>query len=195
MCWRHLVLPWANQYVFLTEKFFLSYVNETMYLLWNLPFFKMVLPKTNYFFFFFLFSTLGLIMAQETSIHVNCFMAGGWHTLVHPISKMHIVGAGPGETPSALRCLSYLINKLANRHKTPCQKLARGHSFCPFLMSMSAAFSLSLSLLYFNKILLPKRFQWGSLVSCPGSNSSPPETTNPGIAHSSQQEPVGSFQK
>jgi len=97
-------------------------------------------------FFFFLFSTLGLIMAQETSIHVNCFMAGGWHTLVHPISKMHIVGEGPGETPSALRCLSYLINKLANRHKTPCQKLARGHSFCPFLMSMSAAFSLSLSL-------------------------------------------------
>ena len=63
---------------------------------------------------------------------------------------MHIVGEGPGETLSALRCLSYLINKLANRHKTPCQKLARGHSFCSFLMSMSAAFSL-----YFNKILLP----------------------------------------
>ena len=59
---------------------------------------------------------------------------------------MHIVGEGPGETPSALRCLSYLINKLANRHKTPCQKLARGRSFCPFLMSVSAAFSLSLSL-------------------------------------------------
>ena len=56
------------------EKFFLSYVNETMNLLWNLPFFKMVLPKNN---FFFLYSTLGLIMAQETSIHVNCFMAGG----------------------------------------------------------------------------------------------------------------------
>ena len=31
--------------------FFLSYVNETMYLLWNLPFFKMVPPKTNFFFF------------------------------------------------------------------------------------------------------------------------------------------------
>ena len=29
--------------------FFLSYANETMYLLWNLPFFKMVLPKTNFF--------------------------------------------------------------------------------------------------------------------------------------------------
>ena len=31
------------------EMFFLSYVNETMHLLWNLPFFKMVPPKTNFF--------------------------------------------------------------------------------------------------------------------------------------------------
>ena len=42
-----------------------------------------------------------------------------WHTLCRPISEMHIVERGPGETPSALRCLSYL-NKLANRHKTRC---------------------------------------------------------------------------
>ena len=56
---------------FLMEMFFLSYVNETVYLLWNLPFFKMVLPKT-----IFLFSNLGLIMVQQTSIHVNCFMFG-----------------------------------------------------------------------------------------------------------------------
>ena len=40
-----------------------------MYLLWNLSFFKMVPPKTNIFFL-----NLGLIMAQQTSIHVNCFM-------------------------------------------------------------------------------------------------------------------------
>ena len=33
------------------EIFFLSYVNETMYWLWNLPFFKMVPPKTNFFSF------------------------------------------------------------------------------------------------------------------------------------------------
>ena len=59
---------------------------------------------------FFLFSNLALIIAQQTSIHINCFMAGGWHTSCHPISKMHIVGEGSGETPSALRCLSYLIN-------------------------------------------------------------------------------------
>ena len=50
LCWGHLVPTWANQCVFLKEMFFLSYVNETMYLLWNLPFFKMVPPKTNYSF-------------------------------------------------------------------------------------------------------------------------------------------------
>ena len=49
------------------EVFFLHYVNETVYLLWNLPFFKMVPPKTN----------LWLILAQQTGIHINCFMAGG----------------------------------------------------------------------------------------------------------------------
>ena len=78
------------------EIFFLSYVNETMYLLWNLPFFKMVSPKTN----FFLFSNLGLIIAQQTNIHINCFMAGGWHTSCRPISKMHIVGEEPSERNS-----------------------------------------------------------------------------------------------
>ena len=36
------------------EMFFLSCVNEIMYLLWNLPFFKMVPPKTNFFSFSFL---------------------------------------------------------------------------------------------------------------------------------------------
>ena len=52
---------------------------------------------------FFVFSNLGLIIAQQTSIYINCFMAGGWHTC-HPISKMHIMGEGPSETPSALKC-------------------------------------------------------------------------------------------
>ena len=55
--------------------FFLSFVNETMYLLWSLPFFKMAPPKTNIF--FFLFSNLGLIIAQQTRIYINCLMAGG----------------------------------------------------------------------------------------------------------------------
>ena len=75
------------------EMCFLHYVTEAMYLLWNLCFFKMVPPETNFW----------LIIAQQTSIHINCFMAGGCHVSCHPISKMHIVGEGPDETPSALR--------------------------------------------------------------------------------------------
>ena len=56
LCWWHLVLPeliflklWANQLIFLMRMFFLSYINETMYLLWNLPFFKSDSFKTNFF--------------------------------------------------------------------------------------------------------------------------------------------------
>ena len=53
--WFHLNLtflkPWTNNAFFLMEMFFLSYVNETMYLLWNLPFFKIIPPKTNFFSF------------------------------------------------------------------------------------------------------------------------------------------------
>ena len=100
----HLVLPWANQCVFLMETFFLSYADETMYLLWNPPFFKMVPPET----FSFLKPWAHTDSTNQSS--VNCLMAKGKHTLCHPISKMHIVGQGPGKTPSALRYLSYLIN-------------------------------------------------------------------------------------
>ena len=58
---------------------------------------------------YFLFSNFGLIIAQQTSVHINCFMAGGWHTSCHPISKMHIVGEGPGETPSAIKWLIWIL--------------------------------------------------------------------------------------
>ena len=77
---------------------------------------------------FFLFSNLGLIIAQQTSIHINCFMARRWHTSCHPTSKMPIVGEGPGETPSALRCLSYLINNFLT-DLIHCERRALGSSF------------------------------------------------------------------
>ena len=140
--WFHLNLtflkPWANQCIFLMEMFFLSYVNETMYLLWNLPFFKMVSPKTNFW----------LIIAQRTSIHINCFMAGGWHTSCNLISKMHIVGEGPGETPSALKCLSYLINNFL----TDIKQLAKtsggvGGTLHPSFWCLCQKLSLSLFIL------------------------------------------------
>ena len=126
------------------EMFFLSYVNETIYLLWNLPFFKMVPPKTN----FFLFSNLGLIIAQQTSIHINCFTAGGWHTLRHPISKTHIVGERPGEPPSGLSYLSFLTDT------KQLVKTSGGST----LHAPSAVYvrSFLCPLLYFNKTLLHK---------------------------------------
>ena len=101
---------------------------------------------------FFLFSNLGLIIAQQTSVHINCFMAGGWHTSCHPISKMHIVGEGPGETPSALKCLSYLINNFLTDLKQP-PKLAGEAPSVPLLMSVSETFSVPF---HFNKTLLHK---------------------------------------
>ena len=131
------------------EMFFLSYVNETMYLLWNLPFLEMVPPETN----FFLFSNLGLIIAQQTSIHINCFTAGRWHTSCHPTSKMHIVGEGPGETPSALRCLSCLINSFLTDIKQLAETSKGGNFLIPFRCLCQ---KLSLSLFLFYKTLLHK---------------------------------------
>ena len=62
-------------------------------------------------------------------------------------------GKGPGETPSALRCLSYLIS----RFLTDTKQLAGvgGHSPSRLLMSMPEVFSV---LFNFNKTLLHKGF-------------------------------------
>ena len=62
------------------EMFFLSYVNETKYLLWNLPSFKLVPPKTNFSSFLNSWtnnSSKPAFISNKTSIHINCFMAGG----------------------------------------------------------------------------------------------------------------------
>ena len=53
------------------EMFFLRYVNETMYLLWNLPFFKSVLPKA----FFFSFLNTWADNGSTNQYSVNCSMA------------------------------------------------------------------------------------------------------------------------
>ena len=59
-----------------------------------------------------------------------------------------------------------VYNSIANTSK--------GVLFCPLLMPMSNAFSIS-----FNKTLLHKSSERSSLVSGPGLNSSPPEAKNP----------------
>ena len=87
---------------------------------------------------------------------VNCLMARGWHTLCHPTSKMHNVGQGPGKTPSALRCLSYPINSFLTDIKHFAKNQQAGPLPVPFWCLCQ---KLSLSLLYFNRTLLHKKFQ------------------------------------
>ena len=73
-----------------------------MHLLWNLTFFKMVPPKTNFFFS----QTLG------STNQYSCQQFYGWGMthLMPSYLKNAYVGEGPGETPSALSYPSYLIN-------------------------------------------------------------------------------------
>ena len=145
-----------------------------MYLLWNLPFFKMVPAETNFFSFL-------KHWADNSSINqysYQVFSLWGMTTSCHPISKMHIVGDGPGKTPSTLRCLSYLINSFITDIKHPAKDWQRGTLSAP---SWCLCQKLSLSLLYFSKTLLHKSSEWSSLVSGLGLNSSPLEAKNPSV--------------
>ena len=67
---------------------------------------------------------------------------------------MHIVGEGAGDTPSALRRLSYLINGFLTDIKHLAKTSREGRAFSiPLLLSVSEAFS---ALSHFNKTLLHK---------------------------------------
>ena len=135
----------------------------------------------------FLSSNLALIIAPQTSIHINCFMVGGWHTSCHSISKLHNVGERPSETPSALRGLSYLINSLlSNRHKTLLKLVGSrgGHSpphFCCLYQK------LSLSFLTLIKLCHTKAIEWSSLVPGPKPKPSSLEIMNPTLLTVSYQ--------
>ena len=109
-------------------------------------------------------------------------MAGGWHTSFHPISKINIVGEGPGETPSALRCLSYLINTFLTDIKQLVKTCKGGTLSAPFWCLRQ---KLCLSLSYFTKMVLYKSSERSSLVTGPRLNPSPPEAKNPSVFHGS----------
>ena len=97
------------------EIFFLSYVYETMHLLWNLPVFKMVLSKTNFFFFSVLKP-----WADNSSINQYSYqLFYGWGMTQLVPSYFENAYCGRGETPSALRCLSSLINSFLTGIKDP----------------------------------------------------------------------------
>ena len=101
-------------------------------------------------------------------------MAGGWHTSCHPISKMHIVEEGPGETPSALRWLSSLNNSFLTEMK-PLAKTSAGALSVPLLMSMSESFSVAFHTVI--KLSYTKGLEWPSPVPGPEAKSSS-EITN-----------------
>ena len=150
-----------------------------MYLLWNLPFFKMVPPKTN----FFLFSNLGLIIAQQTGIHISWFMAGGRTHLGLSYLKNACCGRGAWWNSLSLEvCLSYLINTFLTDIKQLVKTSNGGTLSAPFRCLCQ---KLCLSLLYFNEMVLHKSSERSSLVTGPRLNPSPPEAKNPGVFHGS----------
>ena len=102
-------------------------------------------------------------------------MSGGWNTSCHPISTIHTVGEGPGETPSALRCLSYLINNFLTDIKQ-LAKTSTGALPIRLLISMSEAFYVPFYTLI--KLSYTKALEWSSLVPGPETKSSSSEITN-----------------
>ena len=70
---------------FAYENILLSYVKKDLHLLGNLPFFK---------------------------IHVNCFMAWDDSPGANVISKLHVVGEGPGASLWVLRLFLSVISRL-----------------------------------------------------------------------------------
>ena len=99
---------------------------------------------------------------------------------------MHIVGEGPGETPSALRGLSYLISSFLKDIKH-LPKTSKG----AFFLSPSDVYVRSFPYIYYILIkdCYTKSSKQSSLISNPGSKSSPLEVINPSKTHSSQQKP------
>ena len=87
------------------KMFFLSCANETMYLLWNLPFFKMVPPKTN----FFSFLKTWADNSSTNQYSYQSFYGWGMAHLAILARKCILWEMGLVKV-SALRCVSYLIN-------------------------------------------------------------------------------------
>ena len=103
------------------EMFFLRFVNEAMYLLCNLPFFKVVPPKTN------IFSFLKPWADNSSKNQYSYQLFYGWGmTHLMPSYLKNV-----GETPSALRYLSYLIESESESRYQLCPTLCKPMD-CPW---------------------------------------------------------------
>ena len=87
---------------------------------------------------------------------------------------MHIVGERPDENPSALRCLSYLINSFLTYIKQ-LAKTSKGTLSIILLMSLSEASSVPF---HFNKLCYTKALEGSSLIPGPKVKYLSSEITN-----------------
>ena len=144
-----------------------------MYLLWNLPFFRMVPPKTNFFFFSFLKPWADNRSTNQYSYQL--FYGQGMTHLMPSYRKNAHCGRGAWWNSSALRGLSYLINNFQT-DINQLAKLAKGALSIPLLMSMSEYFSVPFYILI--KLCYTKALECSSLVPGPEVKSSSSEITN-----------------
>ena len=110
----------------------------------------MVPPKTN----FFSFLKPWADNSSTNQYSYQLFYGWGMTHLVPSYLKNACCRRGAGETPSALRCLYYLISNFLTDIKHLAKDLAGGTLSAPFWCLCQKR---SLSLLYFNKALLPEK--------------------------------------
>ena len=146
------------------EIFFLSHVNETMYLLWNLSFFKPVPPKITFW----------LITAQQTTTPINCFTARD-DTPVPSYLKNAYCGRGGRWNSLSLEVPVLTADSFLTDIKPLAETSTGGPLPVPLLMSMSEAFSVPFYTLI--KLCYTKALDWSSLVPGPEVKSSS-EITN-----------------
>ena len=107
-----------------------------MYLLGNLPFFK-------------------ITWLSQTIDMSQLFYGPSWLALCQCYLKMHVVGDGPGASLWVLRHFLSLISSLSLLMGISllAEKLARGHTFCPLLMCQKPSLFYILIKLYYTKSL------------------------------------------
>ena len=130
---------------FSMKMFFLSCANETMYVLWNLPFFKMVPPKTNFF------SFLKTWADNSSTNQYSYELFYGWGMAHLAVLAPMLWERGLVE-PAALSCVSCLINGFLTGVKQ-LVKDQRGHSPSPSDVCVGRVLC---PFSYFNKTLLHK---------------------------------------
>ena len=106
----------------------------------------------------------------------------GWLTLCQCYLKMHVVGEGPGATPSVLRHFLSLISSLLIGFNSLLKT-----SKAAFILSPSDVYVRSFFYLFYAliKLYYTKSSERSRLISGPRLNYSPLEAKNPGIFHGS----------